>query len=163
MYGVVLCYADSCLVAVGLAAYLYRNVAGQDRGDERMGEIASAIKVGAKAYLKRQNMTLAVFVVVMAVVLGVLYAIRGGFAYGGSIAMAYIFGSVCTTIAAYIGMMAAVEANVRTANAAKQGLKKSVSGCFLRRGSYGLICCRRGFAWRQFTVLCLPCGFRVDG
>jgi K(+)-stimulated pyrophosphate-energized sodium pump len=126
------------LAAVGLAAYLYKYVTRQESGTERMREIASAIKVGAKAYLKRQNMTLAAFVVVMAVVLGVLYTIRGGFIYGGSIAVAYIFGSVCTTIAAYIGMMAAVEANVRTANAAKQGLKKAFPVAFYGGAVMGL-------------------------
>ena len=89
------------LAAVGLASYLYKYVTSQESGTERMREIANAIKEGAKAYLRRQNMTLAIFVVVMAAVLGVLYTIRGGIAYGGSIALAYIFGSVCTTCLLY--------------------------------------------------------------
>ncbi|MEM0007195.1 MAG: sodium-translocating pyrophosphatase [Candidatus Bathyarchaeia archaeon] len=126
------------LAAVGLAIYLYKYVTKQDSGTERMREIANAIKEGAKAYLRRQNMTLAIFVVIMAATLGVLYAIRGGFAYGGSIALAYIFGSVCTTVAAYIGMMAAVEANVRTANAAKQGLKRAFPVAFYGGAVMGL-------------------------
>jgi len=126
------------LAAVGLASYLYKYVTSQESGTERMREIANAIKEGAKAYLRRQNMTLAVFVAVMAIVLGVLYTIRGGIAYGGSIAAAYIFGSVCTTVAAYIGMMAAVEANVRTANAAKQGLKKAFPVAFYGGAVMGL-------------------------
>ncbi|MEM2917782.1 MAG: sodium-translocating pyrophosphatase [Candidatus Bathyarchaeia archaeon] len=126
------------LAAVGLASYLYKYVTSQDSGTEKMREIANAIKEGAKAYLRRQNITLAVFVIVMAVVLGVLYTVRGGFVYGGSIAVAYIFGSVCTTVAAYIGMMAAVEANVRTANAAKQGLKKAFPVAFYGGAVMGL-------------------------
>ncbi|MEM2338510.1 MAG: sodium/proton-translocating pyrophosphatase, partial [Candidatus Bathyarchaeia archaeon] len=126
------------LAAVGLASYLYRYVTSQGSGTERMREIANAIKEGAKAYLRRQNMTLAVFVVVMAAVLGALYTVRGGVTYGGSIAVAYIFGSVCTTVAAYIGMMAAVEANVRTANAAKQGLKKAFPVAFYGGAVMGL-------------------------
>jgi len=79
-------------------------------------------------------MTLAVFVAVMAIVLGVLYTFYEGFpqgfSFGLSMAAAYIFGSVCTTVAAYVGMMAAVEANVRTANAARQGLKKAFPVAF---------------------------------
>jgi len=126
------------LAAVGLASYLYKYVTSQESGSERMREIANAIKEGAKAYLRRQNMTLAIFVVVMAAVLGVLYTIRGGIAYGGGVALAYIFGSVCTTVAAYIGMMAAVEANVRTANAAKQGLKKAFPVAFYGGAVMGL-------------------------
>ncbi|MEM3629640.1 MAG: sodium/proton-translocating pyrophosphatase, partial [Candidatus Bathyarchaeia archaeon] len=61
------------LASVGLASYLYKYVTSQESGTERMREIAGAIKEGAKAYLRRQNITLAVFVVVMAVILGVLY------------------------------------------------------------------------------------------
>jgi len=130
------------LAAVGLASYLYKYVTSQESGTERMREIANAIKEGAKAYLRRQNMTLAVFVAVMAIVLGVLYTFYEGFPqglpFGLSMAVAYIFGSVCTTVAAYVGMMAAVEANVRTANAAKQGMKKAFPVAFYGGAVMGL-------------------------
>ncbi|MEM2599999.1 MAG: sodium-translocating pyrophosphatase [Thermoproteota archaeon] len=125
--------------AVGLASYLYRYVAKEESGTERMREIANAIKEGAKAYLKRQNFTLAVFVLIMASVLGVLYAYtHANIYYGLSVAAAYVLGSLCTTIAAYVGMMAAVEANVRTANAAKQGLKKAFPVAFYGGAVMGL-------------------------
>lgn len=126
------------LAAVGLAGYLYRYVAKEESGTERMKEIANAIKEGAKAYLKRQNFTLTVFVLAMAAVLGVLYAFQMNVYYGTSVAVAYLFGSLCTTIAAYVGMMAAVEANVRTANAAKQGLKKAFPVAFYGGAVMGL-------------------------
>ncbi|MEM2104415.1 MAG: sodium-translocating pyrophosphatase [Candidatus Bathyarchaeia archaeon] len=126
------------LAAVCLAGYLYRHVTRQESGTERMREIAGAIKEGAKAYLKRQNAALTAFVILMAVILGALYSIRGGSVYGGSIALAYILGSICATIAAYIGMMAAVEANVRTANAAKQGLKRAFPVAFYGGAVMGL-------------------------
>lgn len=133
------------LAAVGLASYLYKYVASQERGTERMREIAGAIKEGAKAYLRRQNITLAVFVVVMAAILGVLYSFYAfnegdplGIYRGVSMAVAYVFGSICTTAAAYVGMMAAVEANVRTANAAKQGLKKAFPVAFYGGAVMGL-------------------------
>jgi K(+)-stimulated pyrophosphate-energized sodium pump len=110
-----------------------------------MREIASAIKEGAKAYLRRQNMTLAVFVVVMAAILGVLYTFYAfregdplGLYRGVGMAAAYLLGSICTTVAAYVGMMAAVEANVRTANAAKQGLKKAFPVAFYGGAVMGL-------------------------
>ncbi|MGQ9539408.1 MAG: sodium/proton-translocating pyrophosphatase, partial [Candidatus Bathycorpusculaceae bacterium] len=133
------------LAAVGLASYLYKYVASQESGTEKMREIASAIKEGAKAYLKRQNMTLAIFVLVMATVLGVLYTVYAfqegdplGVYRGVSMAVAYVFGSLCATVAAYVGMMAAVEANVRTANAAKQGLKKAFPVAFYGGAVMGL-------------------------
>jgi len=136
------------LAAVGLACYLYKYVTSQDSGTERMREIAGAIKEGAKAYLRRQNITLAVFVVIMAAILGVLYTFYAfregdplGVYRGIGMAVAYLFGSVCTTVAAYVGMMAAVEANVRTANAAKQGLKKAFPVAFYGGAVMGL--CKR--------------------
>jgi len=117
------------LASVALATYLYGYVLKQESGTEKMREIANAIKEGAKAYLKRQNQTLAIFVVFMAAILGVLSATKGP-QQAVSVASAYILGSVCTSAAAYVGMMAAVEANVRTANAAKQGLKKAFPVAF---------------------------------
>ncbi|MDW8034717.1 MAG: sodium/proton-translocating pyrophosphatase, partial [Nitrososphaerota archaeon] len=127
------------LAAVGLASYLYHYVRLQDSGTEKMKEIAEAIKEGAKAYLKRQNSILSVFVVIMASLLGVLYTISSKrIEYGVSIAAAYVFGSACTTIASYVGMMAAVEANVRTANSAKQGLKKAFPIAFYGGAVMGL-------------------------
>ncbi|MCD6465044.1 sodium-translocating pyrophosphatase [Candidatus Bathyarchaeota archaeon] len=126
------------LVAVGLAGYLYKYVIRQESGTKKMVEIANAIKEGAKAYLRRQNMTLAVFVLIMAVVLGALYSLRENVHFGASMAIAYVFGSLCTSFAAYVGMMAAVEANVRTANAARQGLKKAFPVAFYGGAVMGL-------------------------
>ncbi|MGQ9641889.1 MAG: sodium-translocating pyrophosphatase [Candidatus Bathycorpusculaceae bacterium] len=127
------------LASIALAGYLYRYVISQESGTERMKDIAGAIKEGAKAYLKRQNLTLTFFVLVMAAVLGSLYTIlQNNFFYGISMAVAYLFGSLCATVAAYIGMMAAVEANVRTANAAKHGLKKAFPVAFYGGAVMGL-------------------------
>lgn len=128
------------LISVGLAGYLYRYILKQDAGTEKMREIANAIKEGAKAYLRRQNMTLAVFVVIMAAIVGTLYTIyhHGDTFFGASMAFAYVSGSVCTTVAAYIGMVAAVEANVRTANAAREGLEKAFPVAFYGGAVMGL-------------------------
>ncbi len=118
------------LASIILAIYLRRYVNSQDSGTEKMREIAQAIKEGAKAYLRRQNMTLAAFALIMATILGALFGLTDSPLSGVSMALAYLFGSLCTAIAAYAGMMAAVEANVRTANAARTSLKKSFSVAF---------------------------------
>ncbi|MEM0215938.1 MAG: sodium-translocating pyrophosphatase [Candidatus Bathyarchaeia archaeon] len=133
------------LASIALAGYLYRYVTNQESGTERMREIASAIKEGAKAYLRRQNITLAAFVAVMAVVLGVLFSFLEGVQKGISVSIAYVIGSACSTAAAYIGMMAAVEANVRTANAARQGLKKAFPVAFYGGAVMGLSIVGLGF------------------
>ncbi|MEM1726567.1 MAG: sodium-translocating pyrophosphatase [Candidatus Bathyarchaeia archaeon] len=133
------------LASIALAGYLYRYVTNQESGTERMREIASAIKEGAKAYLRRQNITLAAFVAVMAVVLGVLFSFLESVQKGISVSIAYVIGSACSTAAAYIGMMAAVEANVRTANAARQGLKKAFPVAFYGGAVMGLSIVGLGF------------------
>jgi len=119
------------LVSIAFAFYLYRYVNRHDVGSPKMKEIADAIRIGANAYLKRQNMALALFVVVMATILGVAFK-------NYHLAIAYILGSLCTTVAAYFGMNAAVKANVRTANAAKSGLNKALPVAYFGGAVMGL-------------------------
>ncbi|MEM2105035.1 MAG: sodium-translocating pyrophosphatase [Candidatus Bathyarchaeia archaeon] len=126
------------LSSIALAAYLYSYLRKQDSGTEKMKDIAQSIKEGAKAYLRRQNITLAAFALGMAAILGGLFSYTQGIFYGVSMAIAYLFGSLCTSVAAYIGMMAAVQANVKTANAARTGLKKSFSTAFYGGAIMGL-------------------------
>jgi K(+)-stimulated pyrophosphate-energized sodium pump len=105
------------IISILLAAFLYFYIKKQDEGNPKMKEIASAIREGANAYLKRQNITLAGFVIVMAFILGIFLGIP--------VSLAYLLGSFCTTLASYFGMAAAVKTNVRVANAARKGLKKA--------------------------------------
>ncbi|MGJ8455365.1 sodium-translocating pyrophosphatase [Pseudothermotoga sp. U03pept] len=116
----------SILLALGLYAYVLR----KDPGTEKMKEIASAIREGALAYLRRQNKTLAIFVAIMAVVIGLVSGFIKGPLIGLSMAFAYVLGSVFTTLAAYLGMRAAVETNVRVAAAARSGLKSAFPVAF---------------------------------
>jgi len=118
------------LISIAVAFYLYHYVNKQDAGSPRMKEISEAIKIGANAYLKRQNMTLTVFVAIMAIVIGIFFSLH--------MALAYILGSFCTTIAAYFGMNAAVRANVRTSNAARKGLNQAFSVAFFGGAVMGL-------------------------
>jgi len=105
------------LTSIAFAVYLFFYVNKQSSGSLKMQEISAAISEGAVAYLKRQNITLAVFVLIMAFIVGIFL--------GYNMALAYIFGSVCTTIASFFGMSAALKANVRTSNAARKGLNKA--------------------------------------
>lgn len=108
-----------------VALLLFERILRRDPGTGRMLEIYSAIKEGALAYLRRQNRTLAVFVLVMAIILGVVATVLRNATIGLSMAIAYVLGSACTTLAAYLGMRAAVETNVRVASAARKGLKEA--------------------------------------
>lgn len=116
----------SICLAFGLYAYVLK----KDPGTEKMKQIASAIKEGALAYLRRQNRTLAVFVVIMSIIIGLVSGFLKNPSMGLSMAVAYVLGSICTTIAAYLGMRAAVETNVRVASCARNGLKAAFPVAF---------------------------------
>ncbi len=128
----------SAASSILLALLLFRYVVSKDPGTEKMKEISRAIKEGAIAYLKRQNQVLFVFVAVMTVIIGVVAGYTRGVSVGVGMSVSYVLGSLCTTLAAYIGMRAAVETNVRTASAARQGLKAAFPVAFFGGSVMGL-------------------------
>ena len=119
----------SAVISLLAALYLYYYVKKQDAGTEKMQEISDAIKEGANAFLKREYKTLAIFVVIVAVLLGIFVPepiwITETQIKNISLALAYVFGSFSSALAGYFGMDVALKANVRTANAARKGLNKA--------------------------------------
>jgi K(+)-stimulated pyrophosphate-energized sodium pump len=107
----------SGIISIIFAIYYYFYVKKQDAGTPKMKEISDAIKEGANAFLKRQYKTLAVFVIIMTIIFGVFLK--------KEVAIAYVFGSVCSALAGFFGMNVALKANVRTAQAARKGLKQA--------------------------------------
>ncbi len=116
----------SAVIALLAAIYLYYYVKRQEPGTKKMREISGAIQEGANAFLKREYKTLAFFVVIVAVLLGIFVPepiwITETIAKNLSLALAYMFGSFSSALAGYFGMNVALKANVRTANAARTGL-----------------------------------------
>lgn len=96
------------------AWYLAKKVNSQDPGNERMREIASAIAEGARAFLKSEYRILGIFV-------GVLFLLIGIGTGSWITALSFVAGALFSTLAGYFGMTVATKANVRTANAAKEG------------------------------------------
>lgn len=116
--------APSIVGIVGMlfAALIYHLVVKEDPGTPEMVAIASYVKEGANAYLKRQFYTILVFIVIIGAILGVLQGVIS--------AASFIAGAVLSLITAYIGMNAAVRANVRTTNAARTSPKKALKIAF---------------------------------
>jgi len=116
--------------SIAFAVYLFFYVKKQESGSPRMQEISAAIREGATAYLRRQTKTLAVFVIVIAVVLGIIL--------GYQMAMAYVIGSIFSALAGFFGLNVAVKANVRTSNAAGKSLNKAFQIAFYGGAVMGL-------------------------
>jgi len=118
--------------AFGVLALLYTLwksawVKNQDAGSDKMKKIAGHIAEGAMAFLKAEYRVLAIFVLVVAVLLGVT---ADGEASSPLVGVSFIFGALCSALAGFIGMRVATNANVRTANAARTSLGKALEVAF---------------------------------
>ena len=112
----------SSVVAIVYGLLLAKIILKKSEGNEKMKSIASAIAEGAKAYLNRQYKTIGIIAVALFVV---LY-----FGLGFNSAIGFILGAVLSALAGYIGMNVSVRANVRTAEAAKNGLGEALGVAF---------------------------------
>lgn len=108
----------------------------QDAGNERMKEISNYIAEGAMAFLKAEWKILGYFVVIVAILLGVMASSNANSHW--SIAVAFIIGAFFSAFAGWIGMRVATKANVRTAQAARSSLKKALNVSFTGGAVMGL-------------------------
>ncbi len=110
------------LLAIGYALWLRARTLAKPKGFGAMLEIAEAIRQGSRAYLKRQNITILWVAMVIALAIG--------FALGFKTSLGFLLGAAASALAGYLGMMTAVQANVRTAEAAKHGLSRAFATAF---------------------------------
>lgn len=112
----------SALLAIVYGLVQSKLISAQPAGNEKMKEIASAIQLGASAYLSRQYKTIAVVAVALAIILG--------FTINWTTSIGFIIGAILSALAGFIGMNISVRANVRVAEAAKSGIKKAMDLAF---------------------------------
>ncbi len=115
--------AGAGVLGLLIALAIYGYVKGQSPGSQTMQDLAGLIEQGAMAFLHREYLVLAPFLLVVAALLA--------WAIAWQTALAYIFGGVCSVAAGFIGMKAATKANVRTSEAARaQGQGKALLVAF---------------------------------
>ena len=135
--GIVLFAVITALIGIAYGAYLIRWIMTLDEGTDKMKTIAKAIQEGAKAYLNRQYRTVAYVAVVLFVILWAagLWSDKFGFVT----AIGFLIGAVASATAGYVGMVVAVRANVRTAQAAHGGLNAALQVAFKGGAVTGLL------------------------
>jgi K(+)-stimulated pyrophosphate-energized sodium pump len=138
--------SDSVIITFALIAavtgivyglYLAMWVFKLDAGNQKMQDIAKAIQEGASAYLNRQYRTVGV---VAAVLFAILWG-AGAFSdkFGLLTAVGFLIGAGASSLAGYVGMVIAVRANVRTAQAAHNGMNAALTVAFRGGAVTGLL------------------------
>jgi K(+)-stimulated pyrophosphate-energized sodium pump len=119
------------LVAVFYSYLLSKQILKASPGNAKMQEIATAIQIGAKAYLKRQYITITIVgVIVLAIV---------SYFFSPLVGLGYFIGATLSGIAGYVGMLISVEANVRTAEASRKSLQSGLTMAFKSGAITGLL------------------------
>ncbi len=119
------------VLAVAYSYILSGQILSSNNGNAKMQEIASAIQIGAKAYLNRQYKTIAAVGLIVLIIVSYFFNILVGFGY--------LLGAALSGVAGYVGMLISVEANVRTAEASRKNLQSGLSIAFKSGAITGLL------------------------
>jgi K(+)-stimulated pyrophosphate-energized sodium pump len=148
----VIVVAVVAVAALGVAAYLVREVLAASEGTENMKRIAAAVQEGASAYLARQFRTLGIFAAVAFVLLFALPADNMNVRIGRSVF--FLVGAGFSAVTGYIGMSLAVRSNVRVAAAANEsGANRATRIAFRTGGVVGMITVGLGLFGASLVVL----------
>jgi K(+)-stimulated pyrophosphate-energized sodium pump len=140
------------IYGIALIVWLLR----QPSGTERMREISHAVQRGASAYLRKQYATIAAVAIVPFLLIGLYDKLGWGTAIG------FLIGATLSGAAGFIGMNVAVRSNVRTAEAAKSGLKRALGIAFRAGSVTGLLDVGLGLMGIAGYYWILTAGFNIS-
>ncbi len=117
-YFVLIC----AVIALLYSIITIKRILGYSQGDEKSQEIAKAIQVGATSYLMSQNKVVLVVAIILTIFIGLFIDWKT--------ALGFVIGGLASGLSGYIGMMVSVRTNVRTTEAARNGLAKALDLAF---------------------------------
>ena len=141
-------------IGLGIAGFMARYVLKQDQGSERIRQISAAIKEGALAFIRREYRILAIFVIVVAIILGVVPML------GWWVSVVFVCGAVASALAGFIGMSIAIRANSRTATAVQKSLNDGLKVSFRSGAVMGM--CVVGIGIIGMSILYFTFGSNPD-
>ncbi|MBQ4037177.1 MAG: sodium/proton-translocating pyrophosphatase, partial [Clostridia bacterium] len=145
-------------VALLFAAILAKRVLGFSTGTEMMTKISNSIRLGAKAFLKRQYKVVGIVFAGMAVLLGIL-AVVG--LVNPFVPFAFLTGGFFSGFSGFLGMQIATLANARTANACREGLNRGLRIAFSAGSVMGFTVVGLGMLDLSIWVSILKYGFNL--
>jgi K(+)-stimulated pyrophosphate-energized sodium pump len=132
----------TAVLSLIFGAWLVRNVLKASPGNPKMVAVSEAIREGALAYLGRQRNTMSFFVVILAICLFFFYRslpeYQNHLSLQIGVAIAFLGGVTASYLAGYVGMLLAVRANTRVANAALSSFKRALEIAFEGGGVSGM-------------------------
>jgi K(+)-stimulated pyrophosphate-energized sodium pump len=124
----------TAVFALAVVVVLYQWLRKQEAGTERMQEVACFIQIGSNTFLRREVLTIAPFVVVLALLLLIAMPKENNW----QVALGFVVGAALSMLSVYIGMNAATRANVRTTAAARFSAAQALLIAFRGGGVMGL-------------------------
>ena len=120
----------AAVLALLTVVFLVLRLKSYSRGSEKMKELSDSIHLGAMAFLKKEYSILAIFVVIVAIILGIFINYQT--------AICFVGGAFCSALAGFIGMKIATKSNSKTTQAAKKSLTKALKVAFNSGAVMGL-------------------------
>ena len=146
-------------LALLFALFQTRKVLRFSEGTDLMCKIASSIRQGASAYLRRQYSTVVKFFIVMVIILAILAVV--GFV-SPFVPFAFVTGGFYSALAGFIGMKIATSSNARTANAAHESLNRGLNVAFSSGAVMGFTVVGLGLLDITVWFLILRYGFKQE-